>query len=260
MKVLKKIAATAGILAAAGVGETVYFYNRTMKRGHAKTERTTKMSGTDWEQYFPLMEKRKEFVLDQPHSDVYMTSYDGLKLHAVYFPALRDSGQHASAGKVVICFHGYTGEGLSNYVAMTDYFLKHGYAVLLPDARAHGQSEGEYIGFGVSASSHINNIRFTNTFDLDEYFKCILSDNFAVIDREEIDKDGQEEEYIMLRLRTSAGLDLAEFKELFNTDFTKKYAEQLKKLSDSLTVTEKTVKIKDEYLFVQNSIIVEFFN
>lgn len=148
MKVLKKIAAAAGILAAAGVGETVYFYNRTMKRGHAKTERTTKMSGTDWEQYFPLMEKRKEFVLDQPHSDVYMTSYDGLKLHAVYFPVLKDAGQHASAGKVVICFHGYTGEGLSNYVAMTDYFLKHGYAVLLPDARAHGQSEGEYIGFG----------------------------------------------------------------------------------------------------------------
>lgn len=119
---------------------------------------------------------------------------------------------------------------------------------------------GEYIGFGVSASSHINNIRFTNTFDLDEYFKCILSDNFAVIDREEIDEEGREEEYIMLRLRTSAGLNLAEFKELFGTDFTKKYAEQLKKLSDSLTVTEKTVKIKDEYLFVQNSIIVEFFN
>lgn len=161
MKVLKKIAAAAGILAAAGIGETVYFYNRTMKRGNAKTERTTKMSGTDWEQYFPLMEERKGFVLAKPHSDVYMTSFDGLRLHATYFPAIGVGGQtecpdeaklqeehHAGAGKVVICFHGYTGEGLSNYMAMTDYFLKHGYAVLLPDARAHGQSEGEYIGFG----------------------------------------------------------------------------------------------------------------
>lgn len=161
MKVLKKIAAAAGILAAAGIGETVYFYNRTMKRSNAKTERTTKMSGTDWEQYFPLMEERKGFVLAKPHSDVYMTSFDGLRLHATYFPAIGNAGQaecpdeakqqeehHAGAGKVVICFHGYTGEGLSNYVAMTDYFLKHGYAVLLPDARAHGQSEGEYIGFG----------------------------------------------------------------------------------------------------------------
>lgn len=119
---------------------------------------------------------------------------------------------------------------------------------------------GEYIGFGVSASSCINNIRFTNTFDLDEYFKCILSDNFAIIDREEIDKEGQEEEYIMLRLRTAEGIDLQEYTKLFNADFTVKYSEQLKKLEHSLDCDGKTIKIKDEYLFVQNSIIVEFFN
>lgn len=140
---MKKIAAAAGMLAAAGIGETVYFYNRTMKRGNARTERTTKMSGTDWEKYFPLMEERKIFVMAQPHSDVYITSYDGLKLHATYFPAIQNDIR-----KVVICFHGYTGEGLSNHIAIADYFLKHGYAILLPDARAHGQSEGEYIGFG----------------------------------------------------------------------------------------------------------------
>lgn len=146
MGVLKKIAAAAGMIAAAGIGETVYFYNRTMKRGNARTERTTKMSGTDWEKYFPLMEERKAFVMAQPHSDVYITSYDGLKLHATYFPAIEQAGD--AGKKVVICFHGYTGEGLSNHMAIADYFLKHGYAMLLPDARAHGQSEGEYIGFG----------------------------------------------------------------------------------------------------------------
>lgn len=118
---------------------------------------------------------------------------------------------------------------------------------------------GEYIGFGVSASSHINNIRFTNTFDLDEYFKCILSNHLAVIDREEIDKECQEEEYIMLRLRTTEGLNLAEYKKLFDFDFAQKYDAKLKKLSNSLLLTSTTLKIKDEYLFVQNSIIVEFF-
>ena len=144
MGALKNIVAAAGILAAAGIGETVYFYNRTMKRGNAKTDRTVKMSGTDWEKYFPLMEERKGFVLKQPHRDVYMTSFDGLKLHATYFPAIENS----DIKKAVICFHGYTGEGLSNHIAIADYFLKHGYAMLLPDARAHGESEGEYIGFG----------------------------------------------------------------------------------------------------------------
>ncbi len=159
MGALKNIVAAAGILAAAGVGETVYFYNRTMKRGNAKTERTTKMSGTDWQKYFPLMEERKGFVMAQPHSDEYVTSFDGLRLHATYFPALvkeetaeeesaQDARKTSKIKKAVICFHGYTGEGLSNHMAIADYFLKHGYAMLLPDARAHGESEGEYIGFG----------------------------------------------------------------------------------------------------------------
>lgn len=150
MGALKNIVVAAGLLAAAGAGETVYFYNRTMKRGNAKTERTTKMSGTDWEKYFPLMEERKKFVMAQPHRDVYLTSFDGLKLHATYFPAISAGGKESGNDmeKLVICFHGYTGEGLSNHIAIADYFLKHGYAMLLPDARAHGESEGEYIGFG----------------------------------------------------------------------------------------------------------------
>ncbi len=150
MGALKNIVAAAGILAAAGIGETAYFYNRTMKRGNAKTDRTIKMSGTDWAKYYPLMEKRKEYVLAQTHRDVSITSFDGLKLHATYFPAVED-GEHGNISdvkKAVICFHGYTGEGLSNHVAIADYFLKRGYAMLMPDARAHGESEGEYIGFG----------------------------------------------------------------------------------------------------------------
>ena len=37
---------------------------------------------------------------------------------------------------------------MSDYIGLSDYYLKKGYAMLLPDARAHGTSEGEYIGFG----------------------------------------------------------------------------------------------------------------
>ncbi|MDE6868712.1 MAG: radical SAM family heme chaperone HemW [Clostridia bacterium] len=119
---------------------------------------------------------------------------------------------------------------------------------------------GEYIGFGVSASSCIKDVRFTNTYDLDEYFKCILSDNFAVIDRQEIDKEGQEEEYVMLAMRTARGVELAEYKKLFGADFLKKYAQQIKKLESFTKCDGKFFRIRDGHLFVQNSIIVEFFN
>ena len=117
---------------------------------------------------------------------------------------------------------------------------------------------GEYIGFGVAASSCINNIRFTNTFDLDEYFKCILSGHLAVKVRDEVDKDGQEEEFIFLALRTSAGLDTAEYSRLFGCGFAEKYASAIAKMQEYVEFSDNSFRIKPEYLFVQNSVIIEF--
>ena len=37
---------------------------------------------------------------------------------------------------------------MNDYICLSGYYLKHGYSMLLVDERAHGQSEGEYIGFG----------------------------------------------------------------------------------------------------------------
>ncbi len=131
----------AGMIAAAEAGGSAYFYRRTMKRNNAKKERTMKMSGTDWNQYLPLLQERKEWMLSQPHEDVSVYSQDGLKLHGTYFPG-------AEGDKAVICFHGYTSQGMSDYVGLSKYYLTRGYRMLLVDERAHGESEGEYIGFG----------------------------------------------------------------------------------------------------------------
>ena len=117
---------------------------------------------------------------------------------------------------------------------------------------------GEYIGFGVSASSQIKNVRFTNTFDLDEYFKCIFSEHLPVITSEEIDEEGQKFEFIMLALRTAEGLDAFRYKKLFNSDFFTEHKDALKKCAPYLEIEGDSVKIKDEYLYVQNSIIIQF--
>lgn len=137
--------ACAGVLAAATAGETAYFYGRTMIRQNAKMERTMKMAGTDWSQYTGILTERKEFMLAQPHEDVYQTAFDGLKLHATYFPPIKEG---EGKKRIVICFHGYTSRGLADFTGLTDYYFKRGYAMLHPDARAHGDSEGKYIGFG----------------------------------------------------------------------------------------------------------------
>lgn len=139
---VKGLLLSMGTAVAASAGGTAYFYRRTMKRYHAKMERTMKMSGTDWNQYMSLLKERKEYMLAQPHEDVYITSDDGLKLHGVYFQG------DGKSDKAVICFHGYTSQCMSDFTGLSDYYLKHGYRMLLVDARAHGESEGVYVGFG----------------------------------------------------------------------------------------------------------------
>lgn len=141
MKKRNWIALALGAAAAAGVGESVYFYRRTMKRNHAKTDKTVKMAGPDWSQYADFIAERKEHLLEQPNEDVYLEAKDGLKLHGKYFP-------QGDEKKVVLCFHGYTGEGMKDNLAISGYYLRKGYGLLLVDERAHGESEGEYIGFG----------------------------------------------------------------------------------------------------------------
>ena len=131
-----------GVLAAVDLGITEYFFQRTMIRQNAKTERTKEMSGKDWDSYMPKIVKRKKWMLEQPHEDVYIQSDDGLRLHGTYF-----TGQEKSK-RVVICFHGYTSEGVSGFIGLSNYYLPRGYEMLLVDQRAHGKSEGDYIGFG----------------------------------------------------------------------------------------------------------------
>lgn len=132
----------AGALAAAGeYGIASYFFRRTMLRQNAATKRTMDMAGTNWDLYIPEIGKMKQWMLEQEREDVYIRSGDGLKLHGTYFP-----GQ--GSGKLVICFHGYTSKGMSDYIGLSNYYLPRGYQMLLVDERAHGDSEGTYIGFG----------------------------------------------------------------------------------------------------------------
>ncbi len=133
-----KIVAVAGLagLALAEAGGCTYFYRRTMMRYNAKRERTMKMSGVNWEQYYEQIEPKREWMMQQPHEDVWIRSDDGLRLHATYFKG-------AEGKKAVICFHGYTSDGLSDYGSLSNYYLKRGFRMLLVDARAHGQSEGK---------------------------------------------------------------------------------------------------------------------
>lgn len=117
---------------------------------------------------------------------------------------------------------------------------------------------GEYLGFGVSASSFMFDHRFTNTFDLDEYMKCILSGCLPVVENEEVSGEDAKFEFVMLAMRTKYGVNAKEFKEKFGEDFFEKYKSALGKNAAVLQIIGDTVRIKDEYLYVQNTILMDF--
>ena len=117
---------------------------------------------------------------------------------------------------------------------------------------------GEYVGVGVSASSFMGGRRLTNTFDLDEYMKCVISGFFPVVDSEEVEEKDAKFEYVMLALRTAKGLSLADYKNTFGTGLGDDFPKALKTNVSYLELNDDMLKIKDEYLYVQNSILMDF--
>jgi len=77
-----------------------------------------------------------------PYKDVYITSHDGLKLHAKYYHTQDNA-------PISICFHGYRATSVRDFCGGVEICFKHGHNVLLIDQRAHGKSEGKTISFGI---------------------------------------------------------------------------------------------------------------
>jgi uncharacterized protein len=88
------------------------------------------------------LDERAAAVLGDPVEDVAISAADGATLRA-WFAEPRQSN-----GAGVILLHGVADnrEGVTGYAGM---FLSRGYAVLLPDARAHGESGGAFPTYGV---------------------------------------------------------------------------------------------------------------
>ncbi len=119
---------------------------------------------------------------------------------------------------------------------------------------------GEYIGVGVSASSFMDGRRFTNTFNIDEYMNAIIYNKSPEISSEIIDDNDAKFEFIMLGLRTAKGINITKFNEQFSADFDTLYKDALVKKGRFLERDGDSLKIKDEYLYVQNDIILEFMS
>ena len=62
----------------------------------------------------------------------------------------------------------------------------------------------------------------------------------------------------MLGLRTTKGISIDKYNKTFNADFDKEYKEVLNKKAQFLIREGDMLRIKPEYLYVQNDIILSF--
>lgn len=105
----------------------------------------------------------------------------------------------------------------------------------------------EYVGFGVGANSYLNGFRWGNITDVKKYMSNIES-NLNIEDfKEEQTKEDLFDEYIMLKLRTTQGIDLLKVKNEYDRDLIIEKSKEIENL-----VKHRLVKIKDNYLSATN--------
>jgi uncharacterized protein len=87
------------------------------------------------------LEELRTWTSKRNFQTVEVESEDGLTLRAQYLE------NESPNGKTVLLAHGYKGNS-EQMPEITRFYYEEGYNILKPDARGHGKSEGDYIGYG----------------------------------------------------------------------------------------------------------------
>ena len=111
----------------------------------------------------------------------------------------------------------------------------------------------EYYGFGVGASSYIDNIRYSNTRSITNYIggKNIIDKDIVTIK----DKIFYE---IMLGFRTDMGINKNNFKNKYNINIEEIFNYKLLVKNNILEETSNYLKVREEYFYVLDEVILKF--
>lgn len=102
-----------------------------------------------WYEYINANQEGREYINSLNPKDLYIESFDNLKLHGLFI--------NNQTNKTIICVHGYKAkDGLYDFGMSAKFLNSLGYNLLFVDNRAHGLSQGKYIGFGVLDSIDVN--------------------------------------------------------------------------------------------------------
>ena len=123
-------------------------------------------------------------------------------------------------------------------------------------------NQKEYIGFGVSASSYEEGVRYRNKDEIEEYIKNIEADEERknVIIDEKQDKQTMMNEYMILGLRKINGININEFRRKFEVSPLYKYNKELTKLvrEGLINIDTNNIRLSKKGLDLANLVWEEF--
>ena len=107
-------------------------------------------------------------------------------------------------------------------------------------------NQKEYKGFGVSASSYENRVRYTNISNIEQYIKNIEEEKFEenYIVEEKQDREAMMKEYMLLGLRKITGVSISEFRKKFGTIPAFKYNKEITKLTEEGLIESNGLSIR----------------
>ena len=125
-------------------------------------------------------------------------------------------------------------------------------------------NQEEYLGMGVAAHSYLNNKRYSNTENLEQYINKLLDEegikNDIVTVHEEQTLEDKQKEYMLLGLRKIEGIKISDFKNKFVQNPIYIFRKELDKLvkEDLIQVEDNNIKLTKKGLDLANLVFEEF--
>lgn len=159
MKWLIVIGALVGTFLLITAGLTLFFFSFAVRRNDKYTVEAalSRMKKTTPQDQLACIQNGIARFSSEDKKDVYITSRDGLRLHAYLF-------EQPDARGTIILVHGWRSHPEIDFSASWEYYTKKGLNVVAIHQRAMGKSEGKYICFG-----------FKERWDLVDWIKFVNS-------------------------------------------------------------------------------------
>jgi len=164
---------------------------------------------------------------------------------------LEDGVEMYEESRLYLKKEGYNHYEISNF-SKKDFQSRH---------NLHYWNYDAFLGIGPSSSGFLASERYKNYSNLALYKEKLQNQAFPIEKKEILDKQTQQNEFIMMNLRKTQGLSLEAFQQRFKSDFINIFQNEILELEG-----QSLVNIKNGYFFINpkgyfisNSIIEKFF-